>query len=171
LYTHKFKKIGFHSKVARPLLIKNGHYISIGDNCLIYKGLRIEAVNEYAGVKLNPTIKIGNNVDIGQCCHIIASESVSIGNNVSLGPFVMINDSNHGFKDKSVPVKQQPLTHKRIIIDDDSWIGSGACILPGVHIGKHCVIGANVVVKHDVKDYSIVLPVEHYEHVDIRGKL
>lgn len=46
---------------------------------------------------------------------------------------------------------------KSVYIDDWSFIGAGAIILPGIKIGKYCIIGAGAVVKGDIPDYSIVI--------------
>lgn len=43
-----------------------------------------------------------------------------------------------------------------IIIDDDVWIGYGATILSGVHIGQGAVVAAGAVVTKDVPPYAIV---------------
>ena len=43
-----------------------------------------------------------------------------------------------------------------IVVDDDVWIGYGATIMSGVHIGKGAVIAAGAVVVKDVPPYSIV---------------
>lgn len=43
-----------------------------------------------------------------------------------------------------------------ISIGDDTWIGAGVIILPGISIGKRCVIGAGSVVTHDIPDDSIL---------------
>jgi acetyltransferase-like isoleucine patch superfamily enzyme len=40
-------------------------------------------------------------------------------------------------------------------IGDESWIGENSVILPGVRIGRHCIIGANSVVNKDVPDFSV----------------
>ena len=42
-------------------------------------------------------------------------------------------------------------------IGDETWIGIHASIIGPVKIGKHCVIGANSVVTHDIPDYSVVV--------------
>ncbi len=39
-----------------------------------------------------------------------------------------------------------------IIIGSDVWVGGGALILPGVHVGSRTVIGAGSVVTRDVPD-------------------
>jgi phosphonate metabolism protein (transferase hexapeptide repeat family) len=43
-----------------------------------------------------------------------------------------------------------------VTIGHDVWIGHGAVIMPGLHIGNGAVIGANAVVTHDVPPYMIV---------------
>lgn len=43
-----------------------------------------------------------------------------------------------------------------VTIGHDVWIGHGAVIMPGLHIGNGAVIGANAVVTHDVPPYTIV---------------
>ena len=43
-----------------------------------------------------------------------------------------------------------------IIIDDDVWIGYGATIMSGVHIGQGAVVAAGAVVTKDVPPYAIV---------------
>jgi acetyltransferase-like isoleucine patch superfamily enzyme len=43
-----------------------------------------------------------------------------------------------------------------ITIKNDVWIGHGAIILSGVHVGNGAVIGAGSVVTKDVEDFAIV---------------
>ena len=43
------------------------------------------------------------------------------------------------------------------MIGDDTWIGTNVVIAGTVEIGKHCVIGANSVVTHDIPDYSVAV--------------
>lgn len=46
---------------------------------------------------------------------------------------------------------------KQVRIGHDVWIGHGAVILPGIHIGNGAVVGANSVVTRDVPTYAIVV--------------
>ncbi|OCS29366.1 hypothetical protein CFVLMG6570_09655 [Campylobacter fetus subsp. venerealis LMG 6570 = CCUG 33900] len=46
-----------------------------------------------------------------------------------------------------------------ITIGDDTWIGANTTILPGVKIGKFCIIGAGSIVTKDVDDFSIAVGV------------
>lgn len=45
---------------------------------------------------------------------------------------------------------------RTIMIEDDVWIGARAIILPGVKIGKGCIIGAGAVVTKSFDDYSVI---------------
>lgn len=41
-------------------------------------------------------------------------------------------------------------------IGDGSWIGCHCAIVGDVHIGRHCVVGANSVVTRNVPDFCVV---------------
>jgi len=49
-----------------------------------------------------------------------------------------------------------PVTAKLTVIGNDVWIGHGAFILPGVHIGDGAVVAAEAVVTKNVPPYAIV---------------
>jgi acetyltransferase-like isoleucine patch superfamily enzyme len=56
-------------------------------------------------------------------------------------------------------IKEQGHNCKDIILSDDVWIGANAAILPGVHVGRHSVIGAGVVVTKDIPDFVVAVGV------------
>lgn len=157
-YSHFYGSFGEGSKIQYPrTLLRNRKHIFIGKNVFIRKYARIEPVTNYDGEKFRPVIKICDNVNIEQNVHITCAESVIIGNNVSILPDVLVTDINHPYSDVNLPPKFQQLEHSPVSIGDDSIIGMGARILPGVKIGKHCCIGANAVVTKDVPDYSVAV--------------
>ncbi|KQO83411.1 acetyltransferase [Rhizobium sp. Leaf262] len=45
---------------------------------------------------------------------------------------------------------------KRVVIGHDVWIGHGATLLPGLHVGNGAVIGAGAVVSRNVAPYTVV---------------
>ena len=49
-----------------------------------------------------------------------------------------------------------PTTKGKIVVEDDVWIGYGATIMPGVHMGQGCVVGAGALVTKDVPPYAVV---------------
>lgn len=88
-----------------------------------------------------------------------------IGNFVSIGDDVMflLNDehelntlSTFPFKTMCFGEHNEALSKGDIIVDDDVWIGNGAKILSGVHIGQGAVVAAGAVVSKDIEPYAIV---------------
>ncbi|NTU84381.1 MAG: acetyltransferase [Chloroflexales bacterium] len=47
----------------------------------------------------------------------------------------------------------------RCVIGHDVWVGHGAIILPGVHVGIGAVVGSGAVVTRDVEPYTVVIGV------------
>jgi acetyltransferase-like isoleucine patch superfamily enzyme len=43
------------------------------------------------------------------------------------------------------------------MIEEDCWLGTGAIILPGVHIGRGSIIGAGAVVTKDIPPLSLAV--------------
>jgi serine acetyltransferase len=78
-----------------------------------------------------------------------AHSEIRIGRNCMIGPHCYITDANHG-RAAGVLVKDQKMEPKPVMIDDDVWLGAGVIVLPGVHLGRGCVIGAGAVVTNDV---------------------
>ena len=95
----KRRKLGFFGKRAvfsGDTIFKNPKYISLGEECKIGPGCRIEAWDCYGEDKFNPSIKLGNDVRINSKCHIGAIDSVEIGDNTLIGSNVVIIDHSHG---------------------------------------------------------------------------
>ena len=101
-------------------------------------------------------IQIGDNVSIHPMCYIQGSGSVVIGNNVSIAEGVTIMTENHSYEDTLIPIKDQPVKHSPITIEDNVWIGAKATVLYGRNIGEGSIIAAGAVVTKDVLPGSIV---------------
>lgn len=78
-----------------------------------------------------------------------AHSQISIGRNCMIGPHCYITDANHG-RALGVLVREQQMEPLPVVIEDDVWLGAGVVVLPGVRLGRGCVIGAGAVVTHDV---------------------
>lgn len=96
---------------------------------------------------------IGDRCRIGMSNVIIGP--VSIGNDVILAQNIVLSGLNHGYEDISLPPHNQPVTKKKITVEDEVWVGANAVIVSGVSIGKHSVIAAGSVVTKDVPPYSV----------------
>lgn len=104
-------------------------------------------------------IEIGEGTNIGRRCTISAANKVKLGNHVLLGPNVFIADTSHEYKNIEVPIMYQGITtiNDRVLIGDNTWIGTNAVIVGNVQIGKGCVIGANSIVNRDIPDYCVAV--------------
>ena len=107
----------------------------------------------------SPVVTIGDRCLIGRGSGIVGHFSIVIGNDVWTGHHVYITDQNHGYEDITRPISQQTQPERAVVIGDGSWLGYGAVVLPGVTIGKHCVIGANSVVTNNIPDFSVAVGV------------
>lgn len=156
LQRHFYGHLGKKSCIEKELAIRGKKNIYIGDKTFIRPGARIECITNYAGDKYYPKIKIGNHVNIEQNLHMTCAQSIVIEDDVSILPNVLITDINHSYQLIHVHLREQALEVNPVFIGRYSTIGSGAKILPGVHIGINVIVGANAVVTKDIPDYSIV---------------
>ncbi|MCD2424152.1 sugar O-acetyltransferase [Niabella pedocola] len=109
------------------------------------KGLYIEGpfFCDY-GVHIN----IGDHVFFNFNCTILDTMQVTIGDHCMFGPGVQIYTPLHPMK---AAERNTGLEYaKEVVIGDSVWVGGNVTILPGVHIGDNCVIGAGSVVTRDV---------------------
>ncbi len=101
-------------------------------------------------------ISIGDQVGINEYTWLGGDGGIDIGDFVRIAPHVSIVSFNHAFADRNTPIKLQPSIYKKVVIEDDVWIGTHAVILAGIRVGKGAVIGAGSVVTKDVPPYTIV---------------
>jgi acetyltransferase-like isoleucine patch superfamily enzyme len=83
---------------------------------------------------------------------IALHDEVKIGDRVCINDGVEILTASHDVSDP----KWQHIKGK-IEIEDYVWIGTGAMILPGVTLGRGCVVGARAVVSKSVEPGTIVV--------------
>ena len=143
-----FKKIGSDTIFEDGVLVFHCENISIGNN--VYVGHNTILKGYY---KNEMTIREGTW--IGQNCFFHSAGGIEIGKNVGIGPSVKILSSSHINEYMNRAVLHNPIEFKKVIIEDDSDIGVGAIILPGVVIGKGSIIGAGAVVTKNIAPYSI----------------
>lgn len=122
-------RLGARNQVMHGATFETGYegHVKLGDDCFVGA---YSILNGFGG------IDIGNNALIAGHCHIVSGD--------------------HGFDDLSVPMGDQPIVGKGIVIEDDVWLGAGAKVLDGVRIGKGSIVSAGAVVNRDVEPYSIV---------------
>ena len=130
----------------------------IGEDCFFGEGTELATLHNHFMQELDPHLTIGNHVRCVGGCRITCAGNINIGNDVLIGPDVFITDHNHGM-DPTLGrgYSPQPLIIKDVTVEVGVWLGQRVCILPGVTIGSHSIIGANSVVTHDIPPYSIAV--------------
>lgn len=150
-----------HIRLGRGAYIDQGVYIhatpggvTIGPGTYVMHNAILHVYNfrdlPHAG------ITIGARSLIGEGCVLRGQGGITIGNDVYLAPLVQLLAVDHTYADLHRPISAQPLIARGIVIDDDVWIGGGAIVLDGVHIGRHSVVAAGAVVTRDVPSYTVV---------------
>jgi acetyltransferase-like isoleucine patch superfamily enzyme len=150
-----------------------GHKASVFN---IQKDIKKISIKENSFINGELTVyKHGGEIRIGQYCFIGEHTKIWSAKEILIGDRVLIahNVNIHDCNDHPIDPKQRHLHYKsiistghpddifleekKIVIEDDVWIGFNATILKGVTIGKGAIVGACSVVTKDVAPYTIVV--------------
>jgi UDP-2-acetamido-3-amino-2,3-dideoxy-glucuronate N-acetyltransferase len=115
------------------------------------------SIGEHASVgactEIGRFSRIGDHTRIGYGCFL--PNHTQVGSRVFIGPRVVMCDDKH-------PRSGRTYKPAPPVIEDDVSIGAGAVILPGVRLGRGCIVGAGAVVTRDVLPYTTVIgPAAH----------
>jgi acetyltransferase-like isoleucine patch superfamily enzyme len=132
--------------VFHPEMIEIGDHVYIGHYAIL-KGHHLGRMS------------IGSGTWIGQQCFFHSAGSLIIGRNVGIGPGVKVITSFHADEGIEKPILHSRVELAAVTIEDDSDIGVGAIVLPGVTIGRGVQIGAGAVVTSDIPPYSVAVGV------------
>lgn len=123
--------------------VKIGNNVKIAKNCSIYGGPdNLLEIGDYSYIGMNTILN-------GYVKKLKIGEHVSIAQNVN----VMV-DSGPNASD--LMQKVFPVIKKEVIIGDHTWIGANVTIMPGVKLGKFCVVAANSFVNRSFPDYTVI---------------
>jgi acetyltransferase-like isoleucine patch superfamily enzyme len=146
--------MGSKSILCYPSSVDLGKNIEIGTGVYIKPNSWLITLDKTNSAT---SLKIGSNTYIGRNAHFVALKKVIVENDVLIADNVYLSDNVHGYKDISVPIKDQEVRYKRsVVIGEQSWLGENVCVI-GASVGKHSVIGANSVVTKDIPSYCIAV--------------
>ena len=121
----------------------------------------------WAFAHILPNARIGAGCNI--CDHVFIENDVIVGDRVTVKSGVQLWDGlrvegdvfigpNATFTNDRFPrSKQYPGTFTQTVVEQGASIGANATILPGLRLGRHCMIGAGAVVTRSVPPYAIVV--------------
>ncbi len=151
-YTNPVTRIGANSLIRSHSIIYAGNIIGDNFNC----GHRV-TIREYS--KFGTNCSVGTLDDIqgysefGNYCRL--HSNVHIGQSSKLGNFVFVYPY--------VIFTNDPTPPSNICVGpevgDFSQVATGSVLLPGIKIGRHCLVGAGSVVGIDVDDSKLVVGV------------
>jgi len=127
-------KIGEGTKIWHLVQVREGAII--GENCNLGRDV-------YIGVD----VEIGNKVRIQNGVSVY--RGVTLGDNVFLGPHMT-------FTNYVYPRPEGEWDIVETFVEDGVSIGAHATILPGITLGKYCMVGAGAVVTKDVPAHALV---------------
>lgn len=142
----QFQAIGENVTFDDICEIQRPDLITIGSDVKFYRGCYLSPVGEY--------IEIGSNTHFAPYCCLYGP--LKVGNNCASAAHVVFAGVGHGYARTDIPMVEQTVLKKEIVLEDDVWIGANAVITQGVRIGEGTIIGAGAVVTRDVPPYSVV---------------
>lgn len=124
----------------------------IGEHVCLDRGVDIKSHD-------NGYVEIGQDSYLGPYTCIAGPGRITIGKDCLIASHSAIYANNHDFTDFTQKIRNQGITAKGIVIEDDCWLGSGVRVLDGVTIHQGSVIGAGAVVTKDIPPYSVAVGV------------
>lgn len=122
-------------------------FAECGDNCYIELPFRANWGGHH--------VHFGSGIYVNFNLTIVDDGHVYVGDKVMFGPNVMIATANHPIEPT---LREKGLQYnKDVYIGENTWIGAGVMIVPGVRIGKNVVIGSGSVVTKDIPDHVVAV--------------
>ena len=153
-YKVMLKDLGENVLIDVGVSLNGTKNISVGDYTWLDSGCRIDA--------MLGEIKIGKRVHIAPYAIVASREPIIIEDYAAVGAGAKIySNSEYPFGGKRmsgpmIPEEYKAFYTKKIVLEKDSCVGTGAVLLPGAYICEGAVVGANSVIKKRIEPYDIV---------------
>ncbi|MBO4262993.1 MAG: sugar O-acetyltransferase [Clostridia bacterium] len=100
-------------------------------------------------------VHFGSDVYANFNLTLVDDGHIYVGDKVMIGPNVTIATANHPV---DAELRSRGLQYnKDVYIGENTWLGAGVIVLPGVCIGKNTVIGAGSVVTKNIPDNVVAV--------------
>ena len=122
-------------------------FAECGDNCYIELPFRANWGGHH--------VHFGSGIYANSNLTIVDDGHVYVGDKVMFGPNFTIATANHPIEPT---LRAKGLQYnKDVYVGENTWIGAGVIIVPGVRIGKNTVIGGGSVVTKDIPDNVVAV--------------
>ena len=160
----------FGHRVCDSLLSSAVVPVSVRQRLMRMLGYRIgQRVEIWAGANLrSKLITIGDDVFVNVGFFYGGNAEVTIGNRVALAPIVRFITATHEIGPSDRRCTSDAIV-RPIHIEDGCWIGANVMILPGVTVGRGCVIAAGAVVTTSTKPDGMYMGVPARRVRDLPG--
>lgn len=138
----------------------------IGENTKIWAFAHVMAgaeigadcnIGDHAFIETGATV--GNGVTIKN--NVLIWKGVHIADYAFIGPSVVFTNDRRPRSPRMPLIKENGLSEEdwlvETFVEEGASIGANATILPGIRLGKYCLVGAGSVVTKDVKPFTLVV--------------
>ena len=120
-------------------------FAECGDNCYIELPFHASWGGHH--------VHFGNRIFANFNLTLIDDGHIYVGDRVLFAPNVTVVTANHPL---DPDLRRYEMQYNRDVhIGENTWIGTGTIVLPGVTIGNNCIIGAGSIVTRDVPNNSL----------------
>src|SRR5438105_78357 len=140
------------------LLVPAGASLTIGANCYIGRYVELGpsgkiSIGDYTSIQ-DRSILVGD-VRLGRYCFLSLNVLLTSGRHYfDRWPHLLIRDQDEQVS-RSADLH---LEHSRpIVVEEDCWLGMNSVVMPGINVGRGCVVGSNAVVTQDLPPYSVAV--------------
>jgi acetyltransferase-like isoleucine patch superfamily enzyme len=146
---------GFRSTQPEALIIEEGSGC-YDRSSLVVSGTGRIHIGRFT-ILNGATLICNNNISIGDHC-MLAWGSVLTDSWLAAGNISLEMRRNLLRQSALDPLRPYPFLEERssIVLEDNCWVGFDAVILPGVTLGRGCVVGCKTIVATDVPPYAVV---------------
>lgn len=122
-------------------------FAECGDNCYIELPFHANFGGHH--------VHFGNGIYANSNLTLVDDGHIYVEDKVMFGPNVTVATANHPI-DPELRAKGLQY-NKDVYIGENTWIGAGVIIVPGIKIGKNVVIGAGAIVTKDLPDNVVAV--------------
>jgi len=117
------------------------HDSTVGDDSRLYERVSVKKST------------VGESVDINAGVYV---ENARLGDRVQIAPNAVVAGVTHELTGQGMTHRED--VFERVVVETGAFVGAGAVVLPGVHVGENAAVAANATVAEDVPAGTLVRP-------------